>query len=362
MGFGGKSITQFYTNNAYVYRYLTWSTTHLYNIGFDLEMWRGKLGVELDVFYQQTSDILEPVAANFPSSLGGYYPAIENSGKVENRGFEITLKHNNRINSDWHYALKGSFSYARNKILHQANADNHPNYRPRVGTPMNVRYGYQALGLFQTQEEIDQYPNAPSGTINLGDIKYKDVNGDGYINSTHDYVKIGHGEVPQINFNLNMEASWKNFHLSMIWQGVAICDFELSGVYNSGVTASTRYTNAFGEGGNSPRYLVEDAWTPENTSARFPRLTSVANGNSAWRSSWWVINGNYLRLKNLNISYSVPENVLSKMPFSRINIYLAGTNLLTMSHFKWIDPESPSVSNGYYPQQKTYSVGLNLTF
>ena len=91
-------------------------------------------------------------------------------------------------------------------------------------------------------------------------------------------------------------------------------------------------------------------------------LTTIANGNNAARSTWWVVNGQYLRLKNFNIGYNVPERVLRKTPFSRINIYLAGTNLLTLSHFKYVDPESPSVSNGYYPQQKTYSLGLNVTF
>ena len=109
-------------------------------------------------------------------------------------------------------------------------------------------------------------------------------------------------------------------------------------------------------------HLIEGAWTPENTNAKYPRLTTIANGNNAARSTWWVVNGQYLRLKNFNIGYNVPERVLRKTPFSRINIYLAGTNLLTLSHFKYVDPESPSVSNGYYPQQKTYSLGLNVTF
>ena len=362
MTFGGRPVTQLYTSNAYVYRNLTWSTAHLYNIGIDLDMWRGKLGMELDVFYQKTTDILESVSANFPPSLGGYYPSIQNSGMVENRGFEITLKHNNKINADWSYGLKGNFAFARNKVLRRANADNHPNYRPVVGVPMGVRYGFEALGLFQTQDEIDQYPNPPTGSIKLGDIKYRDVNGDGMISSNHDYVKIGYGDVPEINFNFTMEASWKNLSLSLLWQGVAHTDYELSGVYNSGVTASTRYTNSFGEGGNSPSYLVEDAWTPENTGARYPRLTATANANNSNRSSWWLINGNYLRLKNLNLSYSIPAKVLTKTPLSRVNIYVAGSNMLTFSHFKWVDPESPSVSNGYYPQQKTYSVGLNVTF
>ncbi|MCL1933306.1 MAG: TonB-dependent receptor [Candidatus Azobacteroides sp.] len=363
MALGGRSITQFYTLNAYVYRNLTWSTTNSYNLGIDLNMWDGKLGAELDMFYQYTADILENVGANFPPSLGGYYPSVGNSGKVENKGFEITLKHNNRINSDWSYGLRGNFSFARNKVLHRAMSDNHPNYRPVVGTSMNARYGYIALGLFQTQEEIDNYPAAPSGMIRLGDLKYKDINGDGLISSQYDYVKTGYGGVPEINFSFDMNLSYKNFNVSLLWQGVSHTDYELSGVYDSGVTASTVYTSSFAESGNSPYYRIEGSWTPENTTnAKYPRLSTQANGNNAWQSTWWVVNGEYLRLKNLNIGYNISERILKKTPFSRINLYLAGTNLLTLSHFKYVDPESPSVSNGYYPQQKTYSIGANITF
>ena len=203
---------------------------------------------------------------------------------------------------------------------------------------------------------------APTGTKNLGDLKYLDVNGDGIINPEYDYVKTGYGQIPEINFSLNMEVTYKNFYATMLWQGVTHCDYELSGVYDSGTTAATSYTSPFGGKGNSAYYLIEGAWTPENTNAKYPRLTTIANGNNAARSTWWVVNGQYLRLKNFNIGYNVPERVLRKTPFSRINIYLAGTNLLTLSHFKYVDPESPSVSNGYYPQQKTYSLGLNVTF
>ena len=363
MVLGGNPLTQFYASNAYVYRNLTWSTTESYNLGLDLDMWKGKLGMELDLFYKLTSNILESVGANYPSSLGGYYPAIENSGKQDNRGFEITLKHNNRINSDWSYGLKGNFSFARNKILHEGNiSDNHPNYRPVVGASMNARYGFKAIGLFQTQDEIDQYPTPPSGTLKPGDIKYLDVNGDGIISSRYDYVKIGYGYVPEINFNFNMEASYKNFNVSLLWQGVSHTDYELSGVYDTGVISSTVYTSSFAEWGNSPYYRIEGAWTPENTNAKYPRLSTSSSPNNAWESSWWLINGEYLRLKNTNVSYTIPEKILKKTPFSRVNIYVAGTNLLTFSHFKYVDPESPSVSNGYYPQEKTYSIGANITF
>jgi TonB-linked SusC/RagA family outer membrane protein len=360
---GNESMSQFYTDNPYVIRHLIWEAAQTYNIGVDLNMWKGLLGMELDLFYTYTSNILERVPNNFPLSLGGYFPNWENSGKMSNRGFEITLKHNNRINEDWSYHLRGTFAFARNTVLQRARSDNYPNYRPQVGTSLGARYGFKAIGLFQTQEEIDLYPGAPSGEANLGAIKYLDVNGDGMIHRDHDYVKIGYGGIPEINFNFNMDVSWKNFFVSTVWQGVSHCDYELSGVYESGVTSSTYFTAPFPGGfGNTPRYLVEGAWTPENTNAKYPRLTSRGNSNTANRSSWWVVNGTYLRLKNMNIGYDVPANVLQRTPFSRINIYLAGTNLLTFSHFKYVDPESPSVSNGHYPQQKTYSAGLNITF
>ena len=362
MVLGDAPISQFYTKNKYIYRDLTWATTHSFNLGFEFDLWHQKLGVELDLFYKLTEDILESKSGSYPTSLGEYYPSYQNSGKVDNRGLELTVKHINQINRDWGYRLEGIFSYARNRVLKKAVTDNYPNYRAILGQPMNTRFGYQALGLFQTEEELDNYPAAPTGTKNLGDLKYLDVNGDGIINPEYDYVKTGYGQIPEINFSLNMEVTYKNFYATMLWQGVTHCDYELSGVYDSGTTAATSYTSPFGGKGNSAYYLIEGAWTPENTNAKYPRLTTIANGNNAARSTWWVVNGQYLRLKNFNIGYNVPERVLRKTPFSRINIYLAGTNLLTLSHFKYVDPESPSVSNGYYPQQKTYSLGLNVTF
>lgn len=362
MVFGGSPLAQFYSTNSYVYRNLTWAKTDKYNLGLDFNMWNGKLGAEIDVFYLLTTDMLEAQSAQYPTSLGGYYPQWRNSGKFENKGFEILLKHDNRINKDWGYSLKGSFAFARNRILARAVGDNVPNYRSQIGESVGAIYGFNAIGLFQTQDEIDNYPAAPSGNIRLGDLKYQDVNGDGIISAEYDYVKMGYGTLPEISFSMNMDVSYKNFSLSMLWQGVTNTDYQLSGVYDTGVISSTVYTASFPESGNSPYYRIEGAWTPENTDAKYPRLSTVSNGNNAWQSSWWLVNGEYLRLKNLNIGYSIPQSVLRNTPFSRVNIYLAGSNLLTFSHFKYIDPESPSVSNGYYPQQKTYSIGLNVSF
>lgn len=362
MVMGNRPISQFYSSNSYLYSNLTWATTDSYNLGIDFDMWNRKLGVELNVFYKLTKDILEQQSGNYPPSLGGFFPKFQNSGKVENKGFELSLKHFNKINSDWNYSLKGDFSFARNKVLSRIISDNRPNYRAIIGESMGARYGFDALGLFQSQEEIDNYPSAPSGMIRLGDLKYRDVNGDGRISSDYDYVKTGYGAIPEINYALNMEVSYKNFYLTLLWQGVANTDYELSGEYDTGIISSTVYTASFPEGGNSPYYRIDGAWTPENTNAEFPRLSTVSNGNNAWQSTWWVVNGNYLRLKNANLGYNIPDKVLRNTPFNRVNIYLAGTNLLTLSHFKYVDPESPSVSNGYYPQQRTYTMGINVSF
>ena len=362
MIFGDRAVGQFYSLNPYLYRNLKWASTDNYNVGFDIDFWGQKLGFEFNAFYKLTKDILESQGGNYPSSLGGYFPSFVNSGKVENKGFEVSIKHVNSINSDWSYNLRADIAFARNKVLSRIVSDNRPNYRAVIGESIGARYGFEALGLFQSVAEIDQYPSAPSGFLRAGDLKYQDVNGDGIISSEFDYVRIGYGAIPELNFALNLGAQYKNLSLSMLWQGVSHVDYELSGVYNSGVTASTVYTSYFPSNGNSPYYLIEGAWTEENSNAKYPRLSTVSNGNNAWQSSWWVVNGEYLRLKNLNLTYRLPEHILTKTPFSNVSVFLAGSNLLTFSHFKYVDPESPSVSNGYYPQQKTYSLGLNVTF
>lgn len=358
---GGKGQIAYFTSN-YVYKDLTWSRTRSFNVGFDLNAWGGKLGVEFDWFYKVTDDILEPVSGSYAPSLGGNVPSYKNSGKVDNRGFELVLKHNNSFASGWRYSLTGSLSWARNKVLAKQISDNHPSYRAVLGNPMGILYGFKAIGLFQTEEQIANSPTAPSGEKRLGDLMYADINGDGKIDEAHDFVKIGNSYNPEMNFSLNMEVAYKGLYLTALWQGVALCNYQLSAAYDSSVYDNTMYTRPFYGDGNAPYYLVENAWREDHRNADYPRLSTVANGNNAWPSSWWVKNGAYLRLKNLQIGYTLPSHVLENTGIGRVNIYVAGTNLLTISAFKYVDPEMPSVNNGYYPQQRTYSIGVNLTF
>ena len=227
---------------------------------------------------------------------------------------------------------------------------------------MGSYYGFHALGLFQTQEEVDEAPKAPTGWTELGAIKYEDVNGDGKINGTEDFVKIGRSSTPEMTFSMNFDVAYKNISLSVLMQGATLCDYILCGTWSNGNMDNTMYTRAFYGGGNTLRYLVEDAWTPEHTDAHYPRLAASTNANNAWLSDWWVRDGSYLRVKNAQLAYDFLAKLFTKTPITACRVFIAGTNLLTFSAFKYIDPENPGINNGYYPQQRTVSLGAKVTF
>lgn len=277
--------------------------------------------------------------------------------------FELVLKHQNHIN-DFYYNITGSVAWARNKVLSRIESESTPWYRTNIGEPLGQIYGYKAIGLYQTQEQLDNRPFVGNGVQRFGDIMYEDINGDGKITQDGDRVKIGHSTLPELNYSLSMDFNWKGFNLSALWQGAAIVSYTLNGTYSHGSMDNTVYTRPFYSGGNAPYYLVEDSWTPENVNARYPRLSAIHNGNNAYTSSWWLVNGNFLRLKNLQFGYTIPKKILAKanIGLSNVRVYVAGTNLFTFTEFKYCDPEMAIINNGYYPQQKNYSVGLNITF
>jgi TonB-linked SusC/RagA family outer membrane protein len=360
----GVAKPAFYTT-GYVHDGLTWSRTNTYNVGLEMRAFNNRLSFEFDWFYKHTKNILEYGSSTYAPSLGGNNPYWDNSGEVDNRGFDMTINWGDAFASGWSYNLTGIVGWSRNKVLKKKIADDHPSYRAILGQPMGSIYGFNALGLFQTQEQVDNYPTAPSGWLELGAIMYEDINGDGKIDSTHDYVKIGRSSIPEMTFSFNAEVSWKDLSLSVLLQGATLCNYQLNGCYNNGNTDGTMFTRQFYGGGNSLLHLVSDSWTPENTDARYPRLAASTNANNAWASSWWVIDGSYLRVKNVQLSYSLPKKILHRGKnggIDRIRLYAAGTNLFTFSAYKYLDPENPGINNGYYPQQRTFSLGVNFTF
>ena len=340
---------------------LRWQTTDTYNFGLESSMWKGLLGIEFDAFYMRTKDKLEAQSGTFPPSMGSYYPTYINYGEHENKGIELVLSHQNRI-KDFFYSIRGNLSWARNKILKITEDPNQPAYMRKTGNPMGQYYGFQAIGLFQSQEEVDSSPTY--GPTLPGDIKLLDINKDGRITWEQDRTAIGRSSTPEMMFGLNITGEWKGFDFNIFFQGAALCDIPLCGSYSDkdGIYDNTFYTKPFAFDGNSPLYLVENSWTPENTDAKYPRLGIESRSNGGKMSSWWIVNGAYLRLKSLQIGYSLPAKIINKVGIEKVRFYFAGGNLVTWSALPYLDPEMPDVNQGYYPQQRTFEFGLNFTF
>lgn len=349
-----------YTTNSVPSFNLLWERTRTANMGFELTAWNGLLSVDLDMFYKYTYDIIENVSGLYPPSISNNYPLMRNSGTVGSRGFELVLNHRNKV-GEVSYNLNGNLSWARNKVLSRTQNANIPSWKNILGQSIGGVYGFHALGLYQTEEQLINRPSGPGGVQRLGDLMYEDINGDGKID-LDDQVRIANSSVPEMVFSFTANAQWKNFDVSLQFQGAAICDVIISGYYPNGIMDQTEFARAFYAGGNSPYYLVEGSWTPENTNAKFPRLGQAWNGNNGWTSDWWVKNSAYLRLRNAQIGYNIPKNVMARVRAQNLRIYVAGTNLFTLDGLDYLDPEMPSNNNGYYPQQRTYSIGLDLTF
>lgn len=364
---GDKEYISIYTAGE-VNRDITWEKTSTYNAGFDLMLKNGIFGMEFDLFYKLTNDILISGGGLYPPSLGGNYPGTINGGKVSNKGFELVLTHRKSIN-DFHYDVRGNVGWSRNKILRMNESPNTPVYQKRTGRKMGEKMGFKTEGLYQSEEEINNSPtlgHLNKSQIRPGDLKYIDLNKDGKIERAQDYTYIGNSNLPELMFGLNLGASWKNFDFSVFFQGAAITDVFLSGVYPNGNVDQTQYTRPFFGHGNSPYFLIENSWTPENRNAEFCRLTTMAAemGNSnGWASDWWIRNGSYLRLKNMQFGYTLKNNYIQNIGIDNIRFMLTGANLFTWSELtKYnIDPETPEITNGYYPQQRTFEFGISFT-
>lgn len=341
---------------------LTWEKTRTYNLGLDVTLWNGLLGIEADVFYKYTYDILQNLGGNYPPSLGKNYPSIENSGTFDNRGFELVLSHRNTV-GDLTYSLSGNMSFSRNRILKMAEPDNILPWQSSIGRSLGRIMGFKTDGLFQTQEEIDNAAIQPSKP-RLGEIKYLDIDGDGRVTREKDKVEIARTKFPELVYAINGDLAWRGIDFSFMFQGAALYTQTIQGVWFNGAEDMTPMTSPFyAQRDNPPKYLVEGSWRPDHTDARYPRLTIDRTGaNHGFISEHWLIKGSYLRLKNITLGYTLPESLLSHVGMKNLRLYLAGVNLLTFSPFKYIDPEAPNVLQAYYPQQKSISLGLEVAF
>ncbi|MBQ8838763.1 MAG: TonB-dependent receptor [Bacteroidales bacterium] len=360
---GGTSQSSLYTN-VVPDKNVSWQKTFQTNVGADLSMWNGMLRAEVDVFYKYIYDLVVNAGGEYPASMGGYYPTYQNRDKRDAKGFEILLEHKNRI-GDFSYNVTLVGSHWSSKWLSVVESENLPDWLKQTGTEWGSQVGFVALGLFQSQEEIDNSATIPGQVARPGDIKYKDINGDGVITYDQDRGYVAGSAYPKFTGGLTIGLGWKGIDFSMNWVTGIGRTVALTGVYSTGVMDNTAMTKPFYHGGNSPVYLVEESWREDNTDARFPRLTvNSPSNNNGFSSTWWYEDGSYLRLKSLQLGYSLPKKWMDKIGFGGIRVYFEGNNLLTFSKLmKYnIDPETPGVSNGYYPQQRLMGLGLEVTF
>ena len=360
--FGGSPV-QGYATSAVANPLLTWERQRSVNAGFDAIFWQRRLGIEFDAFYTYTYDILA-TTTGYPDSMGGYYPTYSNNNAVDNRGFEITLSHDNRV-GDFTYGARLTLSWARAKYVKYTDAYGTPSYQQVTGSLVNSDLVLVADGLFQTEEEIDNSPWYDGKRPNLGDIKYKDIDGDGVIDAWKDRTYSGRSNRPELTGGLNLYAAWKGIDLSLMFTGGALFDVALTGIYYNGAMDSTPFTKIFKGDANAPVYLAEGSWTPENPNAEFPRLSiSRSNdSNNVLASTFWYRDGKYIRLKTAQLGYTFPEKWMKVIGVQKLRIFVEGGNLFTLSGLpEGIDPEAPGVNLGYYPQQTTIMGGLSITF
>ena len=342
-------------------RDISWEKTTTYNIGADFSLWQGKLSFEGDAFYKVTTDILQSQSGQQPPSIGGNYASIINGGIVDVRGFELMLGHSNRA-GDFIYNISANMSFARNRYVSTNDSENIPSWQSKIGQPLGGVLGYVSDGLYQTEEQVATLPKY--GDVKQGDIILKDLNGDGKI-TAEDMTWIAGSQIPEIMFGLNFDFAWKGIDFSMFFQGAANTDIMLCGNYSAlGFSNGTYYTQAFKWGSNPPKYLVEGSWTPDHTDASYPRLTLNPSTSNTLASDFWKRDASYLRLKNLQIGYTIPARLTKKFFVQNLRVYFNASNVFTISALSkmGIDPEAPSVNNGYYPQQRVFSMGINLTF
>ena len=346
---------------------LTWEKTLSWNAGFDFTMWNGLLGGEIDGFYNLTYDMLTAQGSGFPSSMGGYYPSVVNKNSIDVKGIDVMISHRNQFlagGKPFMYGISASVTYAKSRWLIYPDEPNAPEEWKLVGRPVGSFLAWTADGLYKTEEEIDN--SAWYGTRpNIGDIKYVDINGDGEIDS-YDKGLVGRPNRPQLTYGLNLDFAWNGIDFNAQFTGGALFDVSLAGTYYNGNDDNTIWTQTFKENANSPLFLVENAYSIYNPDGTFPLLTLGSpghGGDNGLASTFWLRDGKYVRLKSAQLGYTFPNKWTKKINIEGLRIFVEGQNLFTIDGLpEGIDPESPGVNNGYYPQQRLVMGGISLTF
>lgn len=350
-------------------RSLKWETTDTKNIGFDFGLFNNKLTGALNYYYNQTEDLL--ITKALPPSAGLENPTL-NVGKIRNTGFEMELNWADNIN-DFDYNVGFNVTTTNNKVVELSDDDQvlkgeglkygteHFPTETRVGQPIGGFYLYRTDGIFQNMNEVNAHINKNGELIQPnaqpGDIRFKDLNGDGKINDA-DKEYCGSG-IPSLEVNLNLSANYKGFDFSAV----------IGSAWNYKLYNGNKY---FYEGMNSKSNMLKstlDAWTPQNTNTNVPRAVYQDPNGNMKESDRFLENGDFIRLRQVQLGYTLPKSLLQHMHLDKLRFYVSGENLFTITGYNGIDPEfsrtsvlNTGIDNLIYPFTRSFTVGAQLTF
>ena len=354
---------------------LSWEIEEKQNYGFEMGLFNNQIDFVIDYFRSERSNIL--LRRKTVPQLGGFREdPWQNFGKVMNQGVDMSLNANHNF-GPVKVGFRGTFTFTRNKVLEYDELPQKYQYQAVTGTRVNENTLFIADRLYKDEDFIIKTnaagkktytlkPELPQSTLGgmiaPGDIKYVDVNGDGVIDSYDKVRGVGNPSVPEIVYGFGLNVEYKNFYASVFFQGVGN-----TSVLLGGATPEGWYPFAWGVDQSNFRTFALDRWTEENPSqdVLMPRLhkSNLNNRNNTQASTWWLRNGSFLRLKNLEIGYNVPQVALKKIGFQAARIYMMGYNVAVWDHIKFFDPEAGNANAGMnYPLPRTFTIGLDFTF
>lgn len=342
---------------------LTWELAKKHNLGFDINVLNSKFTATVDIF-KDTREKIYVHRKNLPGMVGIYNEPWANVGKMESKGFDGNFSYTETL-GEFNVTLRGNVTYSKNEVLESDEAANALPYQMEKGYRYKQHKGLIALGLFKDYEEIRNSPEQKFDGFSPmpGDIRYKDVNGDGKITDL-DNVAIGATAIPSLIYGLGLSVTWKDFDFNIHFQG--------AGKSSKMIQGSSVYSFKDGDWGNiftevanpNERWISSDISgdpATENVNAKYPRLTYGNNPNNNRNSTFWLRDGKYLRLKTLEVGYTLPKSMLSKIFVSNARIFFMGNNLFLWDSLKLWDPELDTNDGQKYPLSKSFTVGLTLT-
>ncbi len=340
---------------------VTWEVATKNDLGIDLSLFESKFTITADYFHEKRTGIY--MNRDFLPEITGLESTPKaNVGKVVSQGFDGNFAFKQKI-GEVDMTIRGNMTFSKNEILEKDELAYVYPYEYQKGYRVNQLKGLVALGLFKDYDDIRNSPKQDFGTVQPGDIKYKDINGDGIVND-QDQVAIGSTTTPNLSYGLGASFAWKGFDFNVHFQGVGYCTFPIYG----------KCVYAFSESdwGNIFKGMIEDRWVDSETAAKlgiqanedpnasYPRLSYGLNNNNQRTSTFWMRDGRYIRLKNLDIGYTLPKTMVNKMRFNNIRVYVSGSNLITWSKFKIWDPETADPRGEVYPLTRSFTVGLTV--